>query len=501
MSDAARDRFALAALAFVAGARLATGCGDATTPLAAAPDGAAAELPDAGAAPEAAPAGVDPGTLPSADAGDAMPATVAVCDVRAYGAKGDAKTKDTVAIQKAIDACAVTGGTVVLKGGTFLSGMVQLKSNIALAVDTTATLLGSQDDADYPDTHPPTLNTQLRNCKKALIYAESAENVRIFGGGTINGNGNTPKWIGPSTVHPEGTRPMAIFTALSKNVTVQDVTVKDAARWGVVNLEADHLTIRNVTIDSRLSGNRDGIDVVDCHHVLIENCTIASEDDAICIKSGSRRGVDDVMVKNTHVVRSIVANALKFGTASYGSFTNVTFDTVTIDSADKAAMAVESVDGADISNIVFRNITFKDVGTPVFILLGDRGETPANDAHKIGSIDGVRFEHVTGTHMRYNWSSPVSGTTLPDGTIRRLTNLLFMDVHIANKGGLTAIPRDPPEYAGQYPDPNLWGNLPAFGYFLRHVDGVTFTNSTSTVSPGDVRKSIEQRDVSNLTLL
>jgi hypothetical protein len=164
-------------------------------------------------------------------------------------------------------------------------------------------------------------------------------------------------------------------------------------------------------------------------------------------------------------------------------------------------MAVESVDGADISNIVFRNITFKDVGTPVFILLGDRGETPTNDVHKIGSIDGIRFEHVTGTNMRYNWSSPVSGTTLPDGTTHRLKNLSFVDVHIANKGGLTATPRDPPEYAGQYPDPNLWGNLPAFGFFLRHVDGVTFTNSTSTVSPGDVRKAIEQRDVSNLTLL
>ena len=101
--------------------------------------------------------------------------------------------------------------------------------------------------------------------------------------------------LGPSTLHPEATRPMALYTALSSRVTIQNITMKNAAMWGIVNLEADNLTIRNVVIDSPLSGNRDGIDVVDCHHVLIEKVTITSEDDSICIKSGSRHGVDDVL--------------------------------------------------------------------------------------------------------------------------------------------------------------------------------------------------------------
>src|SRR5258708_35535236 len=119
------------------------------------------------------------------------------------------------------------------------------------------------------------------------------------------------------------------------------------------------------------------------------------EDDCIWMKGGGGGGVDDVTIRNDHVAQSIGANGLKFGTASYGPFTNVLFDTITVEHVDKAAMAVESVDGADVSNIVFRNISFHDVGTPFFVLLGDRGTTPANDVHKIGSVGRVEFHDVT----------------------------------------------------------------------------------------------------------
>jgi polygalacturonase len=291
---------------------------------------------------------------------------------------------------------------------------------------------------------------------------------------------------------------MALYTTLSKRVTIEGITIRNSAMWTLVSLEDDDLTIRDVTIDSTLSGNRDGIDIVDCHHVLVENCTITSEDDSICLKSGTARGVEDVLVRNCHVKRSIVANALKFGTASYGGLSDVTFEKIDIDSADKAAMAVESVDGAAISNVLFRDISFKDVGSPFFVVLGDRGTTPAGSPHRVGSIDGVRFERISGANLRYNWSSPISGTRTPDGVVHLLKNLSFEGVHLTMKGGLTQVPADPPEYMGQYPDPNLWGNLPAFGYFIRHADGVSFTGSTVNVAAGDARKAIESRDVVNL---
>ncbi len=405
-----------------------------------------------------------------------------------------------MALQAAIDGCGSTGGTVRVHDGTYLSGTIRLRSSMTLRVEPTATILGSQNVADYPDLFPPSDNTQLSNCRKALVYAEGVHDLVVEGGGTLDGNGNTPQWIGPSTVHPERTRPMVFFGAMSDRVTVRDVTLQNSAVWGLVNMQVDDLLIDHVTIHSLLSGNRDGIDVVDCHHVLIQSSTIASEDDSICLKSGTRRGVDDVTVKNCHVVQSTVANALKMGTASYGAFTNVTFDTITIDAADKAAMAVESVDGADIANIMFRNIQFQNVGSPIFILLGYRGTTPADDMPKMGSIDGVTFDTVTGSNMRYHWASPISGTTLPDGTTHRLQNLVLSNVLITNKGGMTAVPADPPEYVGQYPDPNLWGDMPAFGLFLRHAQGVTLTNSTPLVTPGDARQGIVTRDVSGLSV-
>ena len=121
--------------------------------------------------------------------------TPRVCEVKSFGAKGDGKTKDTASIQAAIDSCSATGGTVELKDGVFISGMITLKSNIDFKIDTDATLKGSQDDADYPDTHPATTNGQLINCNKTLIYAESAANLRIIGAGTIDGSGSNPKWV------------------------------------------------------------------------------------------------------------------------------------------------------------------------------------------------------------------------------------------------------------------------------------------------------------------
>jgi glycosyl hydrolase family 28 len=461
--------------------------------------------PDLDAAIEDTPAPLDAGRAPrdasaAPDAAGADAGPPPECDVRRFGAAGDGRIKDTAAIQAAIDTCAGRGGRVSLRDGTFLSGMIRLRSDVVLHIDPTATLLGTQDDADYPTTDPPTANTQLRNCRKALVYAESARNIRIEGGGTIHGNGDTAQWLGPSTVHPEATRPMAIYTALSRDVTIQDITIKNAAMWALVNLEGEGITIRHVNIDSPLSGNRDGIDIVDCHHVLIETSTISSEDDSICIKSGSRRGVDDLIVRKCHIKQSIVANGLKFGTASYGSLTHALFEDIIVENVDKAAMAVESVDGADIADVTFRRITVHRAGAPFFVLLGDRGATPAGDVHKVGTIDGVRFEEITADRMKHSWGSPISGSLLPNGTLHRVQNLTFDRVAVTAGGGVGAVPADPPEYAGQYPDPNLWGNTPAYGYFIRHADGVTFESSTTAVSSGDARRAIEARDAQNVVV-
>ena len=413
-----------------------------------------------------------------------------IFDVKNYGAKGDGVTKDTSAIQAAINACAGTGGYVYLHDGTFLSGMIQLKSNMTFYLDATATLLGSTTAADYPDKYPLTDNYQLCNTRKALIFAENAENVNIDGGGTIDGSG------GSFTTGAEYTRPIAIWTALCYNVSMQNIYIRKSAMWTVVNLETDYLTINNLYLDVNLSSNRDGIDTVDCKHVIVQDCTVNTGDDAICIKSGKRRGLDDLLVKNCNVTASST-NGLKFGTASYGAFRNITFQDCMVKGVKYAAMAVESVDGAAIYNVIFQRIDFQDVGNPFWVILGNRGNHPDDDVPRIGSIDTIRFQDIIGKKMKNTWGSPISGTIV-NGTTYKVKNVYFNNVNITYLGGKTIVPVDPPEYIGQYPESNIWGDLPAYGYFIRHVDGLSFTNCTTNVSPTDVRNAIELRDVTQL---
>lgn len=486
-----------------------------------APPGATGARGDAGAITDGGIADGASGVDAAGGADGSGDAALRVCDAKHYGAKGDGVTKDTSAIQAAIDDCATTGGEVLLEQGTFLSGTIVLRSHITLDVDASATLLGSQDIADYPDRTPPVTNTQLSNCKKTLVYAESADDVHIQGQGTIDGNAaGVAMWNGDQI--PEGTRPMVVFTVLSSNVTIQDVTVKNGAVWAVVNMQVQHLTIDGITVNSNLGPTHDGIDVVDGDDVLIENSTVASGDDSICLKSGGSGGLRNVTVQNCHTTQSGVANGVKLGTASVGPFQNIDVENVSIENAQSAAMAVESVDGSAISNVMFRHVTTSNVGTPIFVLLGSRNRDPA----QVGSIDGVTFDDVQSSGMRYNWGSIVTGSVVGAKTFG-ISNLTFSNLQLAYVGAGANPNPTPytadtfPEYQGQvpgqpagtlynqYPDAKFFtgtgGNEntsyhgPGYAFFVRHASSVTFTGCTTPLTGTDARPSVATKDVTGLT--
>jgi polygalacturonase len=409
-------------------------------------------------------------------------------DVDNYGAVGDGVTMNTSAIQSAISACPA-GGFVWLHNGTFLSGTIFLKNNMTLFIDPTATLLGSGSTNDYPILDPPLENSQKANCDMALVYAQSCINVTVTGGGTINGNGRANFTSGV-----EATRPIAVWTALCNTVNLQSFNIVDAAMWTMVNMQSDYLTISNVNVnDDGLNGNRDGCDVVDCWHVVIEDCTIDSGDDSICLKSGNSRGVNDVLVQNCTITKS-QSNGLKLGTASTGAFTNITFQNCTVMNTSHSAMAVESVDGGAINDLTFQGINFSGCQNAIFIVLGSRdvGVNP-------GSVDGITYQNITGSGMTDTRGCPISGT-LTNGVTYMVANILFNNVNISFAGGLNSIPGNPPEYAGEYPENTMWGDLPAYGYYLRHATNVTFTNCFTSAASADARPWIATDDVSSLSI-
>lgn len=424
---------------------------------------------------------------------NAAPTNAGWRDVKSFGAVGDGVVMDTAAIQSAINACPA-GGFVWLHDGTFLSGTLRLKSNLTFFIAPTATLLGSGSTNDYPILNPPTSNSQKHNCDMALVYAEGCTNVSLDGGGIINGNGRKHfRSPGGARKVLEAFRPISIWTVLCDQVGIRNIKVVDAGMWSVVNMQSDHLTITNVTIDDHgLGGNRDGFDVVDCWHTVIANCTIDSGDDAICIKSGHPRGVNDLLVQHCTVTRS-QSNGFKFGTASRGPITNVTFEDCRLHNVSHSAMALESVDGSAISDVTFQRISFSGCQNAIFIALGQRHGTPA------GSVSGITFRDITGSGMQDTRGCPISGCVV-NGVSHDVENIRFDNVTILFQGGTGTIPADPPEYAGQYPENTMWGNLPAFGYYLRHASNVVFTSCSTRFARADARPWLATNDVSNLRI-
>jgi hypothetical protein len=422
-----------------------------------------------------------------------------VFDPRSYGAAGDGTTKDTAAIQQAIDAAAGSGGSVLLSKGTFLSSTLTLRSNMTFFVDSSAVLIGSAAAADYPMLSPGTGNTQLSNCQRALLYAPAATGLTIDGGGVIDGQGDSFTGV-------EATRPILIWSVLSKQVTVQNLYLRKGAVWSLVSMESDHVLINNVNVQSD-GITHDGIDVVDGQDVTVTECAVRSGDDAMCLKSGARRGIDTMVVRNSFFGGSGTSggsNGIKFGTAGYGAFKNITIEDNYVKDVQYAAMAVESRQGADVNMVAFNRIEFADTGGAFFVYLAQQSTTaPAGDVPKLGSINNVSFTDIAGSTA--SWAhSPHQGSLITghifNGTTYPITNLSFTNVALTFDGGLATVPAAPPEATpNQYPESNMFGDLPAWGYYLRHVTGVTFTSCTSAAAATDARQKLVTDDVSGLT--
>ena len=422
-------------------------------------------------------------------------------NVKDYGAKGDGTTNDTEAIQAAINACS-EGGFVILSGGTYMSGQIKLKSNMTLWIDTTAVLKGIQNNALYPaiTQHADNANIWLSGVlggggwelKEAFVYAEGTTNLTIAGGGIIDGNGDCPIW---DNTKDETLRPMALYLAYSKNVRVANIDIVNSAMWDFVILECDTTIVDGVNINTSTFGvNKDGIDICDSRDITITNSTILCQDDAICPKSGSTRGINNMTIKNV-TINGTTGNKIKFGTLTYGAFTNCLLQDIAINGSGRGglcAISLQGLDGADFTNITFDKINLSTSANAFFFLnaAGKRGHRPKDAPAKTGSMSGITLSNLDFRNITDNIGSYIGGINL-DGTVYKVKDVTFNNVKVSSfKGGATTVPGTPGEYGGNYPEYNVFGRLPAWGYYVRYAENIIFTNCSQTVSPSDVRQAI-----------
>jgi hypothetical protein len=435
-------------------------------------------------------------------------------DIRNLGAKGDGLTKDTSAIQAAIDkAAGSTGGTVLVPPGNYVSGTLHLRSDVTLRIEKGARLMFSPEDSDFdpyeelpyrmsgtPETPsrpapqnpspevkrrlaaPPAYDdTETSYAHYALLVGDGVHNVTIEGGGEIDGN--RPKRGGP--------KPIAFKN--SEWITIRGITVRNAPNYNISLMGTDHVEVEGVRL---LNGFADGIDPDNCHYVRITNSYIDAWDDAICPKAsfalGKRRGTEHLVVANCILRTS--CNHFKFGTETEGDLKNVSVTNCVMLKRETgrlptSGIALEAVDGGNVDGIVISNISIEDARAPIFIRVGNRARSMAAPAP--GSLKNVSIQNVTATGA--DLASSITG--VEGGRVR---DVIIDGLMVTAKGGGARRDLEVPEVVTKYPESTMFGELPALGLYSLHVDGLTLRNIKIRSLQPDPRPTFVADDVTRL---
>ena len=379
-----------------------------------------------------------------------------VYDVTAAGAVGDGKTDDAKAIQLTIDRCSAEGGGRVLfpRNHTFLAGPIELKSNVELHLEATATLKANPDESIYQ------LSAFGENRGEGMLwlYANDAENLSITGKGTIHGNGIAfmgkeledsyeLKPLADQTFDP---RPHVLTLTAVKNLTIRDVTIKEGAYWTVHLIGCDGAVIDGIQLLNNLKiRNGDGIDIDHSKNVRIANCHITSGDDCICLKN--RREFEkygschDITV--TNCVMSSRSCAIKIGSENMDSIYNVVFDNCII-TASNRGLGIQNRDEGTVTDIIFSNIQldcrlWSDVwwgkAEPIYVTSYPRANGNHKDANwrfpkgqiegKCGEVKRIRFYNIS--------AISANGCFVGCDEVGKVDGISFDNVHIKLAGAKT----------------------------------------------------------------
>ena len=443
-----------------------------------------------------------------------------IFNIKDYGAIGDGVAMNTDAVQKTIDACHVAGGgSVRVPAGDYVIGTIRLTSNVTLSLDYGASLLGSTNLADYPTEG---LDDPREGGPHCLIYAKDATDITIEGLGTIDGRGTHVNFPRKRTGgRNTGIRPRLLRMDNCENLTFSGITYKRPAFWGLHLIDCKDIHFNGITVRFRNNNyNNDGLDLDGCENVLIENCDIESGDDAICLKS-SKNPCRNIVVRACRVASN--TSPLKFGTSSRGGFLDVSVTNCYFYDSPMGAIKLQLVDGGRLENVDISRIVMENVGNPIFIRLGDRGNTYSRERGgkiPVGTVKNIRITDVVAkvtvenrakaaeaayknvkidtspgvTDREKSKAGPIMITGIPGHCIEDVV-LENIKISYPGHGNEEDAERVVPEDGARYPEQFFFGVLPAWGAYIRHARNVEFKNVALTLRGLDARQRVVLDDV------
>jgi polygalacturonase len=402
-------------------------------------------------------------------------------EVHQFGAKGDGKTLDTVAIQAALDACdKAGGGTVHFTAGVYLCSPITVHTKTTVLLETGATLLASPTQSDFLKGGSDWLAARSNDDFIPFIGGKNLTDIAITGQGTIDGNG--ANWWGPAEEartrkpgNPPLPRPDLVVLNNCKNVHMAGVKLINSPRSHFVLTDCEEVVIEGVTVQAPAgAANTDGIDSVNCRNVTITRCTIDTGDDNIAIKSGKKVkgrkfGCENITVTDCDFLHG---HGMAVGSAIVGGLHHLIVKNCRFENTDNG-LRIKSGRGRGgmVEDISYSDITMKNVHPAISIVCYYQYTT--ND--KYPKDDPVQPVSETTPCIRNVCISNMTATCTQDAGLivglpeSLVSNVVLENVHITAETGFT----------------------------IRNARGIQFKNSIISVKAGP-RYSAENAEVEGL---
>lgn len=464
-----------------------------------------------------------------------------VFDIREFGAVPVPGRVNTAAFQAAADACKnAGGGTILVQGGTYITGTFYLYDNTTLHIASDGVVAATRETG---------------RLNQALVVAEKAEHVTITGGGTICGNGEwyvyepklkprmeplavshlalrgTDNRMLPATTlrynyrrrirfsedkYNEETGPTIrpgylVYLKRCRNVRIENIVLHDSMAWTLNLFACDGVLVKNTVINNnRHVANTDGIDVTGSSRVEIDHCFVSTADDGIVLKNPDETGTDmtDIHIHDCRIIT--VMNSFKIGTETGRDISKVLVENCHFFMPDiypgtTSGIAIESADGSHITDVVVRNITMDKVTCPLFICLNmrNRYHVPYSDEETSrywgGAIERVTIEHVSAVEAEVPSLLFGSEAHRKDGSSvkKPIRDIAVRDFKVVYKDNeeIVNVPEVIEEYLYEYPENNSFGDVDAYGLWIRHADRVELEKIEVTPRSMNTREMIKMYDV------